>query len=118
MASTKLIFGIFTILISIILGIQSGLITMFSIFSGDGSGLVGLLICGILLVAGIMAIVQRSNRSIAAIILYIVFGILAKGFSSNFPDLALYGNFSWFTALLFVVMNSFSRYRAKETLSK
>lgn len=104
MKITKLIVGIFSIVLSALLGFQAFIAGIGNIFddSGDISGTIGIMLAVLLLVSGIVLIATRKSfgGGIAAGIIMLIGGCIRMCSYENYPDLELWTNLSLVFAII------------------
>lgn len=108
MKATKLIIGIMSLVLSLIVLFQScaaGIGSALTSNSKDTSGGTGILFTILLIAAGIVGIVGRSSKggTIAAAILYAIGGIVGATATGIFKDLMVWGVISFIFAAVFLI---------------
>lgn len=97
MKTTKLILGILGLILSVIIMLQScaaGVVNAIE-DNGDVGGTVGFLVAFLLIAGSIVMIATRNNAgkggAIAAVILFVIAGLLAVSNSAVYQDLIVWG---------------------------
>lgn len=108
MKTTKLILGIISIVLFVIILIQSmaaGLVNAFSDSAEDTSGAMGLFFAFIFLIAGILAIVLRKSRggSITAGVFYLVAALIGLVSRGVFKDLIIWGVIALIFGIIIII---------------
>ncbi|MDN6640333.1 MAG: hypothetical protein L0L10_06080 [Tetragenococcus sp.] len=116
MKTGKLVIGIFSIVLSVIVGFQSMIAGFGNALSenGESGGSGGFLLGILLLVAGIVAIVQRSHRGNAPVIMYVIGGLLGLLLAGSYADLYIWSSVSLIFAVIIFIFNM----RSKQTETK
>lgn len=108
MKTSKLVIGIISIVLSLVILFQSCAANVGSALGNgkDTSGSVGTLVAILLIVAGIIGIAARKSKggAIAATIVYAIAGISAIGASTGiYKDLVVWGVLSLIFAVVFLI---------------
>jgi hypothetical protein len=106
MKTAKLVIGIMSIVLSMVVIFQSCAAGLGEAMAGEGtSGGAGAFVAVLILAAGIVAIAARSSRggAICCTIIYALAGILGLTASGIFTDLMIWGVVSIIFALLFLI---------------
>jgi hypothetical protein len=106
--TSKLVIGIVSIVLSLVMLFQSCAANVGSALNGgtDTSGSVGTLVAILMIVAGIVGIAARSSKggAIAATIIYAIAGLSAIGASTGmYKDLLVWGILSLIFAVVFLI---------------
>lgn len=107
MKTAKLIIGIVSIVLTVLILFQSCAASLGDALEGQGgtSGGAGLLVAIFMLIAGIVAIAARKSRggTIFCLILYAVAGVVGLTCHGIFADLQIWGGLCLVFALLFLL---------------
>lgn len=108
MKTTKLVIGIISIVLSLIVFFQScaaGIGTALGDNPSDTSGGAGLFVAILMLVAGIVAVAARKSKggAIAASVIYIIAGIIGVSSSGIYADLVIWGVLNLIFSAVFIV---------------
>jgi len=107
MKTTKLVIGIISIVLTLVILFQSCAATFGDALEANGgtSGGSGMLVAILMLAAGIVAIAGRSSKggTIAAMILYALAGIIGVTSSGIFKDLIIWGVLNLIFAVIFLI---------------
>ncbi len=107
MRTTKLIIGIVSMVLTIVIFMQSCVVSFGDAVTGSEStsGGAGVLVALFMLISGIVAVATRSSRGggIFCTILYALAGLVGIANSATYPDLQVWGVLSLVFALLFLV---------------
>jgi len=106
MKTAKLVIGIISIILSLIVGFQSCAAGLGEALANEGSsGAVGTFVAIIMLAAGIVAIATRSSKggAICCTIMYALAAILGLTSSGIFADLLIWGAISAVFAIVFLI---------------
>lgn len=106
MKTWKLVSGILSIVLSLIVGLQSCAATIADALAEEGSsGFYGTLVFGLMMALGIVSIVTRKKKSVAVLVLGVLgflFGFAGAG-AGSFADLAIWGMWCGVCAILAII---------------
>ncbi|NJP39523.1 hypothetical protein HCH52_00395 [Oscillospiraceae bacterium HV4-5-C5C] len=107
MKTTKLIIGIVSLVLTVVVLFQSCAATVGEALEADGSsgGAAGVFVAIMMLIAGIVLLAARQSRggSIFAFILYLLAGITGLAAHGNYTDLLIWGGLCLLFALLILM---------------
>lgn len=107
MKTSRLVIGIISIILFVIVSFQSCAAGISNSLANNGSnsGSAGLFLSICLLIAGIVGIAARKSKdgAITSGCFYLVGGLLAFGESKTFPDLAIWSLISFSFAAVFII---------------
>lgn len=120
MKTTRLIFGIISILLSLMILLQScatGFVNAIN-ESNDMGGTAGMFIALFIIIAGIVAIICRKGAigSIIAGIIYGISGLIGLGNDAVYKDLEIWGWLFVLYALFFIISGFIQRRKTKQVL--
>lgn len=107
MRTTKLIIGIFSIVLSIFITFQSLVAGLGNALmdNGEVSGTAGILVSILMLVGGIVVLVTQSRISIAPIIIFTISGILGLLLAGSYSDLYIWSSLNLIFAIILLFLN-------------
>ena len=99
MKTAKLIIGIISIVLSVVVFFQSSIVGLGeAVFApeGESSGGFGIVVAILVLIGGIVSISARKSNggAVFCLIDYFLAGLIGVSFSANFPDLKIWGGLS------------------------
>ena len=105
MKTAKLVIGILSIVLTMVVLFQSCAATVWDALANEGgtSGGVGMAVALLMLVAGIVAIAARNSRGLFCIIAYALAGVLGLTAHGIFQDLIVWGSLCLIFALIFLI---------------
>jgi len=107
MKTAKLIIGIISIVLTVIIIFQSCAASIGDALANEGgsSGFVGIMVAVLMLVAGIVAIAARNSKGggIFCLILYAAAGIVGLAAHGIYTDLVVWGTLCLIFAVIFLV---------------
>lgn len=111
MRTTKLIIGIFSIVLSVFITFQSLVAGLGNTIMNNGevSGSAGLLVSIFMLVGGIVVLVTQKRRSIAPVIIYTISGLIGLILAGSYTDLYIWSSLN----LIFAVILFFANRQSK-----
>ncbi|GMA06907.1 hypothetical protein GCM10025886_00580 [Tetragenococcus halophilus subsp. flandriensis] len=116
MKTGKLVIGIFSIVLSVIIGFQSMIAGLGNTLSenGEAGGSGGLILGILMLVAGIVSIVQRSHRGNAPVIMFVIGGLLGLILAGSYADLNIWSTVSLVFGAIILIFNIRSKKIAQQ----
>ncbi len=122
MKTTKLVLGILSIVLSIIIMFQSCAAGIGNAIAAQGetSGSSGLLLALFLLASGIVGVAARNNKggAIAAAILYVVGGLIGISNVGTYSDLQVWAVIMFIFAAIFAISIFVQKYPSKVVKSE
>lgn len=109
----KLVMGIFSIVLSVVVGLQSMIAgfgnTVFE--TGEFGGTAGFVVSILMLVAGIVALVQRTTTGNSPLIMFLVAGFIGFIGAGSYADLNIWAG----VCLLFAIITFFANRKNKKS---
>lgn len=123
MKVAKLVIGIVSFILSIVVGFMScaaGVVSGLSGNAKDTSGGSGLIIVLFMIVAGIVAIAAKNSKggAIATAIIYAIAGIIGVSASGLYKDLIVWGVVNFIFAAFFVISIFAQKYPPKKAVAE
>lgn len=120
MKTTKLVIGILSIILSVLVFAQSSLVGLGNVLSenGEASGTGGLLVSITFLIGGIVSVASRKSRAggIAAGIFFLIGGAIGYFAAGTYFDLRVWGYISYsFGCILTFLDGFYTGYEPDET---
>lgn len=119
MKTWKLVSGILSIVLSMIVLLQSCAATVGDALSetGGSDGITGILVTAFMMAGGIVSICVRNGKksgNIPVIVIFCLAGVIGISGSATFPDLAIWGGWCLICAVLAVIALFLSGKKAGE----
>lgn len=107
MRTSKLLIGIFSIVLSFFILFQSFFAGLGNVLSNNNevSGSAGLLVAILMLVAGIFVLSTLKINSYAPTIIYLIAGILGLLLAGSYSDLYIWSSLSIIFAIILLIVN-------------